>query len=241
LTGPSPPNAEALFWGTGIFVTDSVILTAKHVANNCTEVRVTSATDAVHGAHANILAESWIDLALIEIAKPSAPVRPARFRLLWPSDAQMATLTDQKPSFLIEAAGPILALGYTTQRRMLTPDIQPISGLAASRPDLAEGFHPYVVFGPVEHGNSGGPLVDQDGSVVGMMTNKIDVPKLHAAIQATQSVPEFGNGLGVGFASIDLLAFIANSGISADTRHPITGEDAAKRATESIARVFCFR
>jgi len=240
LTGPPPANARALFWGTGIFVTDSVILTAKHVVNNCTEVRVTSATDAVHGAHANIVAESTIDLALIEVAKPSAPIRPARFRLLWPSDAQMATLTGPELSFLIEGAGPILALGYTTQRRNLTPEIQSISGLAASRPDLAQGFHPYVVLGPIEHGDSGGPLVDQEGSVVGMVTDKADVPKLQAAM-SIQPIPEFRNGLSAGFASIDLLAFIAHFGISADTHSPTVGEDAAKRATESLARVFCFR
>jgi S1-C subfamily serine protease len=241
IAGPIPPNASELFSGTGIFVTNSILLTAKHVVDDCTEVRVTSASGAVLGAHATVLARSGIDLALIQIMEPAVSIRPARFHVLWPSAEQMATLTDRELSLILDNAGPILALGYPTERRTVDPIVRRIDGLAASRPERAQGYHLYIVLGQVEHGDSGGALVDQEGSVVGMMTNTADLYKLEAQMPSTKSIAQIQHGFGVGFASTDLLAFIVKAGVSlADTPREFH-ETAVIRITQSLARVFCFR
>jgi hypothetical protein len=153
-TGPVPPDTHGLYWGTGVFVSDTVILTARHVVSECSEVRVASATGGLRGAHADILATGSVDMALIQIAQPAIPIAHARFRSLWPTDAQMATLTTKDASWLFDDEGPLIGYGYPTQSRSLTPLLEHLDGLAASRPETAHGYHPYVILGHIAHGDS---------------------------------------------------------------------------------------
>ncbi|MBP1846142.1 serine protease Do [Rhizobium petrolearium] len=158
------PHAEAL--GSGFIITaDGYIVTNNHVIDNATSIKVTL-DDGTELPAKLVGADPKSDLAVIKInaAKPLATVA-------W-GDSDRLNAGDQ-----ILAIGNPFGIGTTVT-----------AGIVSARGrDLHSG--PYDDFiqidAPINHGNSGGPLVDLQGKVIGINT----------AIYSPN-----GGSVGVGFA-----------------------------------------
>lgn len=236
VAGPAPPDASDLAWGTGLFVTDSVVLTAKHVVRDCAAIRIAAANGTLLGAEAGVLARANVDLALVALDRPATGVRPAAFRELWPDAAAMASVGPGL-SYPLTAAGPFLGAGYTTAAQALAPEVQTMRGLLAERPERAAGLHRYTVLGAIRHGDSGGPLLDRNGAVIGIMTTTANMDRIAQQSPWVNDVADLQEGFGVAIATNDVLPFLALAHVAPSAGAPEPG----RAITQSLARVFCYR
>ncbi len=164
---PAPQSGErAQALGSGFIVSpDGYIVTNNHVIANATDIKVTL-DDGTELAAKLIGADPKADLAVVKVdAKKELPT------VAW-GDSGKLRLGDQ-----VLAIGNPFGIGTTVT-----------AGIVSARGrDLHSG--PYDDFiqidAPINHGNSGGPLVDSDGKVVGINT----------AIYSPN-----GGSVGVGFA-----------------------------------------
>ncbi|MFS8110276.1 DegQ family serine endoprotease [Rhizobium jaguaris] len=160
------PAQRAKALGSGFVISaDGVIVTNNHVVENATDIKVT--LDDGTEVPAKLLgADAKSDLAVLKIQAPKPLPTVA-----W-GDSDKLKLGDQ-----ILAIGNPFGIGTTVT-----------AGIVSARGrDLHSG--PYDDFiqidAPINHGNSGGPLVDGNGNVVGINT----------AIYSPN-----GGSVGVGFA-----------------------------------------
>jgi hypothetical protein len=93
----------------------------------------------------------------------------------------------------------------------------------------------FAVFGNITHGDSGGPIVDQSGRVVGMM--------FAIAVQDDEVHKQGISGrVGFGLRARDIAFFFAEAGVppamdGADARV----DGSLERFGDNIVRVFCYR
>ncbi|KQV70231.1 DegQ family serine endoprotease [Rhizobium sp. Root1220] len=164
---PSPQSGEhAQALGSGFIISpDGYIVTNNHVIANATDIKVTL-DDGTELPAKLVGADTKADLAVVKV-DASKPLPT----MAW-GDSSKLKLGDQ-----ILAIGNPFGIGTTVT-----------AGIVSARGrDLHSG--PYDDFiqidAPINHGNSGGPLVDHDGNVVGINT----------AIYSPN-----GGSVGVGFA-----------------------------------------
>jgi S1-C subfamily serine protease len=146
--------------GSGMIVSaNGQILTNEHVIASATRVDVELSTRDRVPAKV-LLSESLLDLALLELEGPTPELRPVEFRE-----------TDPVPGEWVMAVGQPFGLGHTVT-------VGVISGLGRDHADLGrpEGLRPDGMWSFIQTdasiniGNSGGPLVDAEGGVVGITT-----------------------------------------------------------------------
>ena len=77
---------------------------------------------------------------------------------------------------------------------------------------------------PIQPGNSGGPLLDQAGNVVGMVVAKLD------AVKATRITGDIPQNVNFAIKGREIIAFLNQSNIA-----PIISTGSARLATEAIA------
>jgi TPR repeat protein len=152
-------------FGTGFIVSNNgFIATNEHVIKGCKEITV-----GVNAAKASLVGKDVAnDLALLKIEGLSAPAIPIRTN----SPAQLGE--------------PIVVFGF------------PLTGVVASTGNLVEGTVSAVVgfkdnvttfqiTAPVQPGNSGGPVFDRQGNVIGVVVSKLDAVSV---ARATKDVPQ---------------------------------------------------
>ncbi|SMF68999.1 serine protease Do [Xaviernesmea oryzae] len=163
---PQRPTERAEALGSGFVITpDGYIVTNNHVIDNATSIKVTL-DDGTELPAKLVGADAKSDLAVVKIDAPK-PLAT----IVW-GDSDKLNAGDQ-----ILAIGNPFGIGTTVT-----------AGIVSARGrDLHSG--PYDDFiqidAPINHGNSGGPLVDLQGKVVGINT----------AIYSPN-----GGSVGVGFA-----------------------------------------
>jgi serine protease Do len=167
-----PKPNEGTSSGTGFFVTSNgTIITNAHVVENCSEIRVTA--DAGAEAIAKVAARDVRnDLALLSTsltAKKVAAFR-ASVRLGEGVEAFGYPLTEflaKSGSFTLGNVSALVGIGEDSRYLQISTPVQP--------------------------GNSGGPLLDQSGNVVGVVSAKLNALKLMIATNG--DIPE-----NIGFA-----------------------------------------
>lgn len=152
--------------GSGFFVTpEGHILTNAHVVDGCTATTVSHGDE--RGVQARILArDTTNDLALLKVDTKPADVASLRttIRLGEPVAVFGFPLTG------LLAAGGNFTLGNVTALAGLRDDSRILQ-----------------ISAPVQPGNSGGPLVDEMGAVVGVVVAKLNALKLAIA---TDDIPQ---------------------------------------------------
>ena len=225
---PEPPAAgpgarggagqagEAAFSGTGFCVhPDGYVLTNHHVIEGAREILARSPRQRC--VLEPVFADPTNDLALLRAAAPLAGV---------------ATFRDGPQARLGEA---VIVVGY------------PLGGLLGSGPQVTTGNVSSLIgpgddtrslqfTAPTQSGNSGGPLLDGDGAVVGVVSSKLNVVRVH---EMTGDIPQ-----NVNFAIKAALArgFLEAAGVDYQSRLPRAARAAADIATEArdfVVKIEC--
>ncbi len=149
----APAESRLKGTGTGFVVSgEGHVITNDHVVRGCKELRVRGVDESV--TPAKLLAASrQDDLALLKVELKPTAVAPFRSRELRPGDAVVA--------FGFPMSGLLASSGNLT--------VGNITALVGTRND--ERF--LQTSTPIQPGNSGGPLLDMNGRVVGVTTSSI--------------------------------------------------------------------
>lgn len=199
--------------GTGFIVNDEGwVLTNAHVLEGCSRIRVTS-----HGDATEWIADRQNDLAALKL--PAAKGGPfLRFR--------------SSPPRLGE---DVVALGYPLSG-VLSDTVKVTVGNINSLVGLDNDTRYLQVSTPLQPGNSGGPIVDRSGAVVGIATSLLGA----SFIRATDILPQ-----NVNFAVRSHVAelFLQSRGIpyvTADPAPPRNTADLSEQVAQAVVQILCF-
>jgi S1-C subfamily serine protease len=136
--------------GTGFFVAPGLVLTNRHVIDGTSSMRVRFSDGGTSPAFVSSTA-SEADLALVRVATPPSP--------------QPTLLLDHAKGVQVGedvlAIGSPLGLLQSTVTRGIVSAVRTVGGVTYVQTDAA-----------INHGNSGGPLIDKFGRVIGITTLK---------------------------------------------------------------------
>jgi S1-C subfamily serine protease len=215
--GPGHPFSN----GSGIVVDrQGHILTNNHVIANCADMRVNGSDNGIPVGARLIANDAKLDLALIQIGKP------------WPEYARFRDSQTLRPGESLVATGFPLTGLVSPEMAVTTGSLTTLSGMQGNA-DL------FQFSAPVQPGNSGGPVLDSAGRVVGI-TDKV-LNGLALAMLMGGTVPQ-----NVNFAIKSDVArdYLANFGVRLDEAAGTPGEDAAtvgETARRFTVKVSCWR
>ena len=195
--------------GSGFIVANGQVLTNRHVVDGCTRLVARNARD--ERSVASVAASDPVrDLALLSVASGFGP----------------ALVFRATPA--VERGESVITYGF------------PLSGLLSSGPSLSTGsvsalsglrdnpMH-YQISAPVQPGNSGGPLLDAQAHVIGVV-----VSKLNAARIAQITGGDIPQNVNFAIKGSEALAFLARNGVRPDTASS-SGPDQRAAETGEIA------
>ncbi len=194
--------------GTGFVVAPGRALTNAHVIEDCRGVRVRAAGGADLAGRV-LASDRERDLALVEVPPEAGP--PLPFRRDTNVRRGEGVVTYGFPLAGLLSSGPTLTTGE-------------ISALAG----LSDNQRQFQISAPVQPGNSGGPLLDMGGNVVGVIVSKLNAQRV---AQRTGDIPQ-----NVNFAvkGIEALAFLQRAGAEPRTA-PSTGPERSAADVGEIA------
>jgi S1-C subfamily serine protease len=157
---PAPKPEHVASSGTGFFVTaDGAVVTNAHVVEDCSAIHVTSDQGAT--AVAKVVArDARNDLAVLQSGL--AARKAAAFRTS------------------IRLGGAVEAFGYPLTE-VLSKSGNFTLGNVSALVGLGEDSRYLQISAPVQPGNSGGPLLDQNGNLVGVVSAKLNALRLMVA------------------------------------------------------------
>jgi S1-C subfamily serine protease len=167
---PSEPDKLVSVSGSGFVVSKSAhIVTNNHVVTNC-----------VGDIHGNLAGQAPVklrvvstdeenDLALLQGAK--------KFK-----EKDIATIR----ATAVNSGDQVVAIGYPLHG-LLTSDMTVTMGIISSLAGLHNDTRFLQISAPVQPGNSGGPLHDSSGNVVGVVSAKLDALRM---VKATGDIPQ---------------------------------------------------
>ena len=183
----SPPEATAAASGTGFYVGAHVLLTADHVVANCRRVELPNGTEL-----SLLAADSDLDVAAL--GTPEAA--PAWLALSGDARARLG----QK----VHAAGyPYYNIAGTS--------LHLTGGNVSSLADVNDDRRFFSFSAPVQPGSSGGPLIDADGGVMGLVVSRLSERYI---AEATGTIPQ---NINYGLDHAELVSFLERNAI-------VTGE-----------------
>jgi S1-C subfamily serine protease len=164
---PAPPRSGGGSTGTGFYITrQGHVLTAAHVVDKCATLTVSHPGSSP--ATATIVAtDPQNDLAVL-MAPPS------------PSIAAFRTGRAVRPGESVVAYGFPLTGTLSSGGTVTSGTVNALSGLRDDTRYLQ-------ISAPVQPGNSGGPLLDSTGAVIGLVRSQIDAVRV---ARSTGSVPQ---------------------------------------------------
>lgn len=190
--GVPPTNERADSSGTGFVVAEGRVLTNNHVVDDCARVVARGAEG--ERVPARVLAtDPRRDLALLAVAREIGP--PLTFRDQPPLRRGESVVTYGFPLSGLLSSGPTLTTG----------DVSALAGLRDNPTNLQ-------ISAPVQPGNSGGPLLDSQGHVVGVVVSKLNAVRI--ARMTGGDIPQ-----NVNFAvkGTEALAFLRSNGVQPRT------------------------
>jgi S1-C subfamily serine protease len=214
---PSPPKrgeeGSGSSSGSGFYISDvGHIITNWHVAKGC------SSLNTAAGARLSVVAsDPSLDLALLQ----AAGVKPPAIASLRDADAVLGE--------------PVIVFGF------------PLSGLLSSSGNLTTGIVSAIagmgdnprhvqISAPVQPGNSGGPMLDQSGKVVGVVVAKLD------AARAASIIGDIPQNVNFAIKGGEVVAFLARNKMKpvlSPRSNPLSTEVVAAAASSFTVRIIC--
>ncbi len=211
LVGPRP--GEKLWTGTGFYVTRAGhVLTNKHVIYGCATV-VVAGPNGVNVPLRVIAQDPDHDLALLQQA-----------------NAAVSSVVFRAGASPLRAGEPSISLGYPIRELLgsliVTTGI--LSSLSGGRGDEAQ----FQMQTPIQPGNSGGPVFDEAGLVIGVSTAQIT----RAGGRAVQNV-------NFGIKAEVARLFLETQGVKVETARPaakLSPADITEQQQKSVLPLTCY-
>ena len=204
--------------GTGFVVSrQGHVLTNFHVIENCSEVRGNvgkgiESLSVVASDRAN-------DLAVLK--SNSFVGNFARFR------------EDQG----MRAGDSVVVVGYPLSG-VLTSLANVTTGSVTALAGMRDDVRFYQISAPVQPGNSGGPVLDQSGNVVGVVVSKLDAA---AVFMITGDIPQNVNYAIKGSVARNFLHTHGVRYVTASSSHDLKPADIGERANKYTIALECWR
>jgi S1-C subfamily serine protease len=179
---PPGGTGRTLSTGTGFVVAAGRALTNHHVIEGCRAIRLRTAAGAELPVRV-LASDRQRDLALLEVPNEAGP--PLSFRRNPTIRRGETVVTYGFPLAGLLSSGPTLTTGE-------------ISALAGLRDNQQQ----FQISAPVQPGNSGGPLLDMGGHVVGVIVSKLNAQRI---AQQTGDIPQNVNFAVKGAEALDFL------------------------------------
>jgi S1-C subfamily serine protease len=199
--------------GTGFFVSDGEVLTNAHVVHGCQDVSLSY--HGTGGSGSVIAQDAANDLAIIRTS-----LQPS-------SHAHIRTG--------IRLGEDVAAFGFPL-RGLLSTSGNFTLGNVTALTGLRDNSRYLQISAPVQPGNSGGPLLDRDGNVVGIVVSKINALKLASLTDDIAQNINFAVNAAVveSFLHANNIAF--DDKVSQGDLHP---EDLAAKAQAMAVAIEC--
>lgn len=213
--GGAAPNPNArVASGTGFVVARDRVMTNQHVVEGCNRVLIRTHDNRTIAATPPAQVDAQRDLALLIV--PGDPGPPLTFRANAPRRGE-AVVTYGFPLAGLLSSGPTLTTGE-------------ISALAG----LGDNPREFQISAPVQPGNSGGPLLDRQGHVVGVVVSKLNAARV---AQRTGDIPQ-----NVNFAvkGSEAMEFLRRAGVPPQTANSTGPERNAAEIGEIAHRSTVF-
>jgi S1-C subfamily serine protease len=153
--------------GSGFFLTsDGIIVTNAHVVDGAKDIEIIVPNDKSYNGKV-LLSDKNNDVALIKIdINLSEPL---------PYSVETKAQNGEK----------IFTIGYPLQH-LMGNNYKVTDGIISSNSGLLDDVRFYQITAPIQPGNSGGPLFNKDGNVIGITTSKLvksDIDNVNYAIK----------------------------------------------------------
>ena len=181
-TGARPNPQARASTGTGFVVGPDLVLTNHHVIEGCGRILVRTADNRNLPVPQAPASDARRDLALLRV--PGNPGPTLAFRAN-PVRRGESVVTYGFPLAGLLSSGPTLTTGE-------------VSALAG----LADNQTQFQISAPVQQGNSGGPLLDRQGNVIGVIVSKLNAARI---AQRTGDIPQNVNFAVKGTEAVDFL------------------------------------
>lgn len=199
------PRAQASS-GTGFVVAPEHILTNHHVIEGCARIFVRTADNRTLAVTERPAADARRDLAVLRVRGSPGPVLAFRANQVRRGEG---VVTYGFPLAGLLSSGPTLTTGE-------------VSALAG----LGDNDQQFQISAPVQQGNSGGPLLDRQGNVIGVIVSKLNAARI---AQRTGDIPQNVNFAVKGSEAVD---FLRRQGITPVLRESPSGERSAAEVGE---------
>jgi S1-C subfamily serine protease len=160
-------RAERAFGSGFVVSTSGDIMTNAHLVQECGALRI-RAGDQEPMSAAVVAQDQDHDLALLRMERP------------W---GQPAILRADAP---LQTGESVWVLGYPLTG-LLAPQLNITQGIVSATAGVRGDAHKVQITNPIQTGNSGGPLVDHSGNVVGVVAGKLNALRL---AQLTGELPQ---------------------------------------------------
>jgi S1-C subfamily serine protease len=212
---PKARAAAIRHYGTGFFVSaDGHVITNFHVTAGCQRIETRD------GAQLETVGKNrQLDLALLRVdgavRKPAVSFRGGE-----------PVIGEQVVAFGFPLTGLLSSSGNVT------------TGVVSAGSGLRDNPVNFQISAPVQPGNSGGPLFDQYGNVIGIVVSKLDAAKVSGL---TGDIPQ-----NVNFAiKVDgAIKFLQQNGVSpviGSVKEPLRNEEIAFRAKSIALQLVCLQ
>lgn len=156
---PPPGGGTRISSGSGFVVSaDGVVMTNAHVVEQCRSITV-KPQDGPAQTAALQAKDVGNDMALLKTGLRGGEV--ARFR-------------QDRP---LRSGDEVVVIGYPLSS-LLSREANVTAGVVSALNGLRGDVRHYQITAPVQKGNSGGPLSDMSGNVVGIVTSKLNAMKI---------------------------------------------------------------
>lgn len=213
---PPTPKKATISAGSGFFVSKAGhILTNAHVVEGCSSVTI-KADGQTSGTGSVFARDAQNDLALIKIANSPATTLPVR------SGARLGE--------------GVAAFGFPHSDMLATSGNFTLGNVTALA-GLGNDTRFLQVSAPVQSGNSGGPLLDNHGNLIGIVTSKLNAAKVMASSGDLPQNVNFAvrSSLAMGFLDANGVSYE----IGTNSSPKLEPADLADRAKQASVFVVC--
>jgi hypothetical protein len=195
--------------------TDGYILTNAHVVAGC--ARIIATAGGAELATQTIATDPQNDLALLKIARRFSVVLVIRDRAR------------------VQLGEPVIAFGYPLQG-VISTSLNMTTGNVSSLSGLGDDARSFQFTAPIQPGNSGGPLVDAAGNVVGIVTSKL------SPLWAARNIGDLPQNVNFALRTSVIQGFLESRGVdyrSGGLSAAVSVADLTSKASETVLPLQC--